>query len=132
MDTIKISGINVDTNVIDRIKYRKDNYVSGMLCRNVSYRHAGFMSWLAVRVMSLYNNKAEAKSFEVDEKSMASHEDALDLKAHTDAFISEMRESGIPEDVIIHMENALNRGIDIIEANHKAWKESLTTKEAEA
>lgn len=131
MDTIKISGINVDANVIDRIKYRKDNYVSGMLCRNVSYRHAGFMSWLAVRVMELYN-KTDAKSFEVDEKSMASREDALDLKAHTDAFISEMRESGIPEDVIIHMENALNRGIAIIEANHKAWKESLTKKEVQA
>lgn len=131
MDTIKISGINVDANVIDRIKYRKDNYVSGMLCRNVSYRHAGFMSWLAVRVMELYN-KTDAKSFEVDEKSMASREDALDLKTHTDAFISEMRESGIPEEVIIHMGNALNRGIAIIEANHKAWKESLTKKEAQA
>lgn len=131
MDTIKISGINVDTNVIDRIKYRKDNYVSGMLCRNVSYRHAGFMSWLAVRVMELYN-KTDAKSFEVDEKSMASREDALDLKAHTDAFISEMRESGIPEDVIVHMENALNSGIAIIEANHKAWKESQSKKEVQA
>lgn len=131
MDTIKISGINVDANVIDRIKYRKDDYVSGMLCRNVSYRHAGFMSWLAVRVMELYN-KTDAKSFEVDEKSMASREDALDLKTHTDAFISEMRESGIPEDVIIHMENALNRGIAIIEANHKAWKESQSKKEVQA
>lgn len=131
MDTIKISGINVDTNVIDRIKYRKDNYVSGMLCRNVSYRHAGFMSWLAVRVMELYN-KTDAKSFEVDEKSMASREDALDLKTHTDAFISEMRESGIPEDVIIHMESALNRSIAIIEANHKAWKESQSKKEVQA
>ena len=131
MDTIKISGINVDANVIDRIKYRKDNYVSGMLCRNVSYRHAGFMSWLAVRVMELYN-KTDAKSFEVDEKSMASREDALDLKAHTDAFISEMRESGIPGDVVVHMENALNRGIAILEANHKAWKESLAKKEVQA
>lgn len=131
MDTIKISGINVDANVIDRIKYRKDNYVSGMLCRNVGYRHAGFMSWLAVRVMSVYNN-TEAKSFDVDEKSMASREDALDLKTHTDAFISEMRESGIPEDVIIHMESALSRGIAIIEANHKAWKESQSKKEAQA
>lgn len=131
MDTIKISGINVDTNVIDRIKYRKDNYVSGMLCRNVSYRHAGFMSWLAVRVMGLYN-KAEAKSFEVEGNAMASREDALDLKAHTDAFISEMRESGIPEDVIVHMENALNSGIAIIEENHKAWKESQSKKEVQA
>lgn len=131
MDTIKISGINVDTNVIDRIKYRKDNYVSGMLCRNVSYRHAGFMSWLAVRVMGLYN-KAEAKSFEVEGNAMASREDALDLKAHTEAFISEMRESGIPEDVIVHMENALNSGIAIIEENHKAWKESQSKKEVQA
>lgn len=131
MDMIEISGIHVDKDVIDRIKFRKDNYVSGMLCRNVSYRHAGFMSWLAVRVMELYN-KTEAKSFEVDEKSMASREDALDLKAHTNAFIAEMIESGIPEEVIVHMENALNRGIAIIEANHKAWKESLTKKEAQA
>lgn len=131
MDMIEISDINVDVDVIDRIKFRKDSYVSGMLCRNVSYRHAGFMSWLAVKVMELYN-KAEAKSFEVNDNAMASREDALDLKAHTNAFIAEMRESGIPADVISHMENALNRGIAIIEANHKAWKESLTKKEAQA
>lgn len=123
MDTIKISGINVDTNVIDRIKSRKYDYISGLLCCNASYRYVGFMSWLAVRVIELYN-KAEAKSFEVDEKYMVPCEDALVLKAHTVAFISKMRESGIPEDVVVHMENALNVGIAILEANRKAWKES--------
>lgn len=131
MNTIKISGINVDANVIDRIKFRKDDYVSGMLCRNVSYRHAGFMSWLAVRVMSLYNN-TEAKSFEVDYRSMASPNEVQDLKAHSDAFTSEMRRDGLPKDVIIHMENALNSGLVIIEAKYNEWKESQAKKEAQA
>lgn len=131
MNNIEIPSIIVDSEVSQRIKFRKDQYVSGMLCRNISYRHAGFMSWLAVRVMSLYNN-TEAKSFEVDYRSMASPNEVQDLKAHSDAFTSEMREDGLPEDVIIHMENALNSGLVIIEAKYNEWKESQAKKEVQA
>lgn len=123
MDTIEITSINVELNVIEKIKCRKDDYVSGMLCRNIGYNHAGFMSWMAVKVMNFYNTN-KTKCFEVDKSIMASSDDVIEIKKHNDSFMASMKKANISDEVINHMKATFEHGLYIIESRYKEWKES--------
>lgn len=131
MNTIEITSINVESNVIEQIKRRKDDYVSGMLCRNIGYNHAGFMSWMAVKVMNFYNTN-KTGSFEVSQNIMASSDDVIEIKKHNNSFIANMKKSDVPEEVINHMKATFERGLSIIESQYKEWKESQTKSGSKA
>lgn len=123
MDYLEITSINVEPNVIESIQRKKEEYVSGMLSRNIGYNHAGFMSWMAVKVMNSYNtNKTE--SFEVSKGIIASANDVAEIKKHNNCFIASMKKADIPEEVINHMETTFECGLTIIEKNYNNWKNS--------
>lgn len=131
MNTIEITSINVESNVIENIKYLKDSYVSGMLSRNIGYNHAGFMSWMAVKVMNFYNTD-KTESFEVGQSVMASTNDVAEIKKHNNYFFANLEKEDVPEEVIIHMKDVFERGLDLIEARYKNWQKSQIKKGVEA
>lgn len=131
MNTIEITSINVESNVIENIKYLKDSYVSGMLSRNIGYNHAGFMSWMAVKVMNFYNTD-KTESFEVGQSIMASTNDVAEIKKHNNCFFANLEKEDVPEKVIIHMKDVFECGLDLIEARYKNWQKSQIKKGVEA
>lgn len=131
MDYLEITSIDVEPNVIESIQRKKEEYVSSMLSRNIGYNHAGFMSWMAVKVMNFYNTN-KTGSFEVSQNIMASSDDVIEIKKHNDSFIANMKKSDVPEEVINHMKAIFERGLSIIESQYKEWKESQTKSESEA